>query len=217
MNSTATPNRDPVCGMSVDPATAKYSHVHEGTAWYFCADNCRQQFIAHPDLFLKTKKDEIKPASPRKVSWTREVLMSAAVFAAVVMVIIAARGFAKKVVSVEPGSKITGAAAGQHQAVDGGQGSIITNATHEQNTSDLEFTVSLNTHTVDLTDFDPSKQIRLRVAGQEYSPQTATGTGERSSHHQNYRLGFPPVNDRNVALVVHNVGGIEQRELPFRL
>ncbi|HEX4893085.1 MAG TPA: YHS domain-containing protein, partial [Hyphomicrobiaceae bacterium] len=29
--------KDPVCGMTVDPATAKHSHTHEGTTYYFCS------------------------------------------------------------------------------------------------------------------------------------------------------------------------------------
>ena len=32
---------DPVCGMSVDPATAKGSHQHNGKTYYFCSLSCR--------------------------------------------------------------------------------------------------------------------------------------------------------------------------------
>lgn len=214
MNSIATPNRDPVCGMSVDPATAKYSHVHQGVTWYFCADNCRQQFMADPDQFLKTTKDETQPASPRKVSWTREMLMAAAVFAAVVIVIIAARGFTKKVVSVEPGSKITGAAAGSHQAVDGGQGGVIASAEHTQGG---EFIVSLNTHTIDLQSFDPAQQIKLHVGSQAEAAETVVIDGEKSSHHQSYRVTFADPGQSQAMLSVHDVGGVGERKLPFNL
>lgn len=41
---------DPVCGMMVDPTTAK-SCVHDGKVYYFCADQCRQKFEADPALF----------------------------------------------------------------------------------------------------------------------------------------------------------------------
>src|SRR6266478_9528813 len=54
--------QDPVCGMTVDPATAKASVEHAGTTYYFCCDGCAQKFRAAPDLYLKPK-----PASPMMV------------------------------------------------------------------------------------------------------------------------------------------------------
>jgi Cu+-exporting ATPase len=44
--------KDPVCGMTVDPATAKHTHVHDGTTYYFCAARCREKFIADPANYL---------------------------------------------------------------------------------------------------------------------------------------------------------------------
>ena len=41
---------DPVCGMTVEPATAKPS-VYDGTVYYFCAEECRQKFEADPAHF----------------------------------------------------------------------------------------------------------------------------------------------------------------------
>ena len=41
--------KDPVCGMTVDPATAKYSASHAGTRYYFCSDRCRHRFTAEHD------------------------------------------------------------------------------------------------------------------------------------------------------------------------
>ncbi len=38
--------RDPVCGMSVDPAAAKASHVHDGRTYYFCCPSCAAKFQA---------------------------------------------------------------------------------------------------------------------------------------------------------------------------
>jgi xanthine dehydrogenase accessory factor len=35
---------DPVCGMTVDIATARYTHVHAGQTYYFCTARCQQQF-----------------------------------------------------------------------------------------------------------------------------------------------------------------------------
>jgi P-type Cu+ transporter len=43
---------DPVCGMKVDPATAKFSHEHGGKNYHFCCGGCREKFIASPEGFL---------------------------------------------------------------------------------------------------------------------------------------------------------------------
>jgi len=43
---------DPVCGMKVDPATAKFSHEHGGTKYYFCCGGCREKFKTAPEKFL---------------------------------------------------------------------------------------------------------------------------------------------------------------------
>jgi len=43
---------DPVCGMTVNPATAKYSWEHAGKNYYFCCAGCREKFRAAPDHFL---------------------------------------------------------------------------------------------------------------------------------------------------------------------
>ena len=47
---------DPVCGMTVDPHTAKYRHQHKGHAYYFCSAGCRTRFAADPEKYLS--KDE---------------------------------------------------------------------------------------------------------------------------------------------------------------
>jgi P-type Cu+ transporter len=43
--------KDPVCGMSVDPATAKHKAEHGGTAFFFCSAGCREKFVADPARF----------------------------------------------------------------------------------------------------------------------------------------------------------------------
>jgi P-type Cu+ transporter len=45
---------DPVCGMKVDPATAKNSFAHAGKTYYFCCAHCLEKFRAEPEKFLKT-------------------------------------------------------------------------------------------------------------------------------------------------------------------
>lgn len=41
---------DPVCGMTVETASAK-SAVHEGRAYYFCSQGCREKFEANPAAY----------------------------------------------------------------------------------------------------------------------------------------------------------------------
>ncbi len=43
---------DVVCGMTVDPATAKHRTEHGGQAFYFCSAGCRHKFEAQPAKFL---------------------------------------------------------------------------------------------------------------------------------------------------------------------
>jgi P-type Cu+ transporter len=44
--------RDPVCGMTVDPATSKHRFDHEGTTYHFCSAGCRTKFAADPAKYL---------------------------------------------------------------------------------------------------------------------------------------------------------------------
>jgi len=44
---------DPVCGMRIDPLTAKGGHYdHEETRYYFCNPSCRTRFAADPGKYL---------------------------------------------------------------------------------------------------------------------------------------------------------------------
>jgi Cu+-exporting ATPase len=45
--------KDPVCGMSVDPATTKYSSEHKGKKYYFCSEDCLNKFKADPAKYAK--------------------------------------------------------------------------------------------------------------------------------------------------------------------
>ena len=47
---------DPVCGMTVDVATAKHTHVHQGVRHYFCSPRCREKFIADPARYLARQR-----------------------------------------------------------------------------------------------------------------------------------------------------------------
>jgi len=43
---------DPVCGMTVEIATARHRAEHAGTAYYFCGAGCRERFLAAPERHL---------------------------------------------------------------------------------------------------------------------------------------------------------------------
>lgn len=45
--------KDVVCGMQVDPASAAGSSTHNGTTYYFCAKGCKARFDANPSQFVK--------------------------------------------------------------------------------------------------------------------------------------------------------------------
>ncbi len=44
--------RDPVCGMNVDPEKAKAKVVHDGKSYYFCSAGCAKRFEQAPGQFL---------------------------------------------------------------------------------------------------------------------------------------------------------------------
>lgn len=46
---------DPVCGMSVDPATAKHRVHHAGQDYYFCSSSCRERFLDDPQKYVGSK------------------------------------------------------------------------------------------------------------------------------------------------------------------
>jgi len=49
---------DPVCGMTVEPATAAGSVEHHGKTYWFCSQHCISAFRAHPGKYLGDKKPE---------------------------------------------------------------------------------------------------------------------------------------------------------------
>jgi Cu+-exporting ATPase len=44
--------KDPVCGMSVEPATARHRTVHRGRPYFFCGARCKERFVAEPAKFV---------------------------------------------------------------------------------------------------------------------------------------------------------------------
>ncbi len=49
---------DPVCGMTVDPATAKARADYRGETYYFCCAGCQAKFTAAPEKYLKPRAPE---------------------------------------------------------------------------------------------------------------------------------------------------------------
>jgi Cu+-exporting ATPase len=52
---SATTVKDPVCGMNVEPSTAKHRLDHAGKTYYFCCASCLEKFRARPDEYLASR------------------------------------------------------------------------------------------------------------------------------------------------------------------
>jgi P-type Cu+ transporter len=61
---------DPICGMTVDPATAAGSHDHRGQRYYFCGLSCLERFKADPERAL-----QLQPVISAKPTTRRPLLM----------------------------------------------------------------------------------------------------------------------------------------------
>ena len=48
---------DPVCGMTVDPASAKAHVRHDGRDYYFCCEHCARKFQADPARYLLPREE----------------------------------------------------------------------------------------------------------------------------------------------------------------
>ncbi len=69
MGATCKIERDPVCGMSVDPAKAAASIEHDGKLYQFCCKGCAEKFQADPQKYLSPAyKPGGMTAKPQMVS-----------------------------------------------------------------------------------------------------------------------------------------------------
>ncbi|WP_409334466.1 heavy metal translocating P-type ATPase [Bradyrhizobium jicamae] len=59
---------DPVCGMKVDPATARHRFNYKGDEYLFCSGRCRERFEAEPEKFLSPREPE--PPAPADTIYT---------------------------------------------------------------------------------------------------------------------------------------------------
>jgi xanthine dehydrogenase accessory factor len=51
---------DPVCGMTVEVATARYTAEHEGRQFYFCCAGCKRSFEKEPKKYLAAIVEPVK-------------------------------------------------------------------------------------------------------------------------------------------------------------
>ena len=61
---------DPVCGMTVDPATTRHQYEHDGATYHFCSARCRERFAADPAGWLdgsaRAREDSEKSIAAKK-------------------------------------------------------------------------------------------------------------------------------------------------------
>jgi Cu+-exporting ATPase len=43
--------KDPVCGMMVDPKTAEYKSTYHEKTYYFCSPGCKKDFEKDPERY----------------------------------------------------------------------------------------------------------------------------------------------------------------------
>jgi YHS domain-containing protein len=49
---------DPICKMTVDESTAKFSSEFDGSKYYFCAQRCKDMFDEDPEYYLVEMKQQ---------------------------------------------------------------------------------------------------------------------------------------------------------------
>ncbi|MET4386991.1 Cu+-exporting ATPase [Bradyrhizobium sp. F1.4.3] len=60
---------DPVCGMTVDPATSQHRLTQHGETFHFCSAGCRSKFAADPTKYL-AKEKALEPEMPAGTIYT---------------------------------------------------------------------------------------------------------------------------------------------------
>jgi Cu+-exporting ATPase len=59
--AVGTQDKDPVCGMTVNPATAKHRRDYHGKTYFFCCQGCAEKFQSDPEKYLAS------PPSPAMI------------------------------------------------------------------------------------------------------------------------------------------------------
>jgi P-type Cu+ transporter len=53
--------KDPVCGMNVDPGSAKHRAEYGGRTYSFCSQGCKTKFAADPVSYIGEKPKPLAP------------------------------------------------------------------------------------------------------------------------------------------------------------
>src|SRR5690606_9245225 len=62
---------DPVCGMQVDRASARFMSKHDGARFYFCSACCQHRFEADPSRYLASEPSVANAAEPEVAEGAR--------------------------------------------------------------------------------------------------------------------------------------------------
>ena len=68
--AAADMERDPVCGMTVDPAKATHRRAHNGEDFYFCSKGCLDKFAADSDRYLRPDTEKTPETAPPGAVYT---------------------------------------------------------------------------------------------------------------------------------------------------
>jgi len=69
-NDVGKTERDPVCGMMVDPHTTAHHAAHDEHRYYFCSAGCRTRFIADPAEYLNPAEQQLREPVPEGAIYT---------------------------------------------------------------------------------------------------------------------------------------------------
>jgi cation transport ATPase len=70
LSSAAPGVKDPVCGMTVDPATSEHHAVHGRQTYHFCTEGCETKFKAEPERYLSEVEDPATEPAPAGAIYT---------------------------------------------------------------------------------------------------------------------------------------------------
>lgn len=94
---------------------------------------------------------------------------------------------------------------------DKGEGGVTVAASYQEKQDTLVFSISLDTHSVDLSSFNPMTQLYLEdKGGTKIIPKTIVPEGD--SHHRSFNVVFPKPSS-SITLVVENLASIPRRTL----
>jgi xanthine dehydrogenase accessory factor len=58
VQNAASESRDPVCGMTVEIATAHFTSEYAGATYYFCASGCKRSFDKEPQKYIHVESSQ---------------------------------------------------------------------------------------------------------------------------------------------------------------